>query len=148
MQRHASCCRQLLLCLVFFFLSSTFRSKQDWRHFIDLQTNLYLVNKCVQIIEITIEPLVSLQKQGVLSFPNSESLKRQRRETRVSRGVASPFHIIRLTSMIKFVYYNTPYLIKNNKSKQCMQVFNSEWMLLRFTLTFEIAYLSSLCSML
>ena len=36
-----------------------------------------------------------------------------------------------LTSMIKFAYLNTPYLIKN-KSKQWLSVFNSWWMLLGF----------------
>ena len=54
-----------------------------------------------------------------------------------------------LTSMIKFADENTPYLSKNNKSKECMSVFNSWWMLLGFTLTekFAIAYLSSVCPM-
>ena len=43
-----------------------------------------------------------------------------------------------LTSPIKFADLNTPYLIKNNKSKQCMSVFNSWWMLLGLTFNWEI----------
>ena len=49
--------------------------------------------------------------------------------------------------MLKFADETPPYLSKNNKSKECMSVFNSWWMLLGFTFTekFAIAYLSSVC---
>ena len=89
MRRHASSCRQLLLCLLFFLSFKYFLFHKGLAS-IHRYINRSSPRKQMPLDNGDIKPLVSHQQERVLSLPSLESVEWQRRETRVSRFVASP----------------------------------------------------------